>query len=158
MSTTEQFSFATTYEARAMGLTALSGQLFASLCDFARLNLDTCRSVCSSGGLHWESVMLSQTPEQFVCRQADTLPWLAIQIAGYARGWMDIASATTANLSRAAGDWHGEQTRHQGTTLDGMARCARGIDAMIRALNPASDDVDGVQVARHLPIRRIRSP
>ncbi|TDG03266.1 phasin family protein [Paraburkholderia guartelaensis] len=138
-------SFATTHEASVMDLTALSGPALTSFFELGRLNMNMCRSVFSGAVLHWENVLLSQTPEQLVTRQAETLPWLAIQIAGYTRGWMDIAAQATAELSqRASDDGHDERARHLNMTLDGMARCARGVDAMLRALNPPSFETDGV--------------
>jgi phasin family protein len=138
--------FATTHETCAINLAVLNGQVFVSMCELTRLNMDTCKSVFASAGLHWENVLRAQTPEQFVTRQADTLPWLAMQIAGYTRGWMDIASQTAANLSRCASDRHDGHARQVGTTLDGMARCAQGVDAMMRALNPATQLLANSQV------------
>jgi hypothetical protein len=138
--------FATTHEICATNLAAVNGQVFASLCELTRLHMDTCRAVFSGAGLHWENMMLARTPEQFVARQADTLPWLAMQIAGYTRGWMDIALESAANLGRRASDRHDEHARHMGATLDGMARCAQGVDAMMRALNPAGRALANAQV------------
>lgn len=148
MSIPGQMSFATMHEASAMSLAVLNGQLYASLCALSRLNRDTCRSVFYGAGLHWENALRAQTPEQLVSRQADTLPWLAMQFAGYTRGWMDIASEVTASFSQIATDRYGAHTRRLNTTLDGMARCTRGVDAMLRALNPAAVEVDGIPVNR----------
>ncbi|CAB3806429.1 hypothetical protein LMG28688_06358 [Paraburkholderia caffeinitolerans] len=135
--------FATTHECSAVNLAILNGQLFDSLHELARLNMETCRLVLSGAGLHWENVLRAQTPEQLAMRQAATLPWLAMQFAGYTRGWMDIASEAAAKLSRSASDSHDGHVRHLNTTLDGMARCARGVDSMLRALHPAPVAVDG---------------
>jgi hypothetical protein len=139
-------SFATTHETSAMNLAVLGGQLFARLCELTRLNMDTSRLVFSGVGLLWESVLQAQTPDQLVRHQADALPRLATLNAGYTRGWMDIASKVSANLGRSACHRQDEHARHLSTTLDGMARCARGVDAMLRALNWAPVDVDGVPV------------
>lgn len=122
--------FATTHESSAVDLATLNGQLFASLYELARLNMETCRLVLSGAGLHWENVLRAQTPEQLAKRQADTWPWLAMQFAGYTRGWMGIASEAAANFSQSASDSHEGNVRHLNTTLDGMARCAHGVDAM----------------------------
>jgi hypothetical protein len=130
VSTPAQIPSAATYESCVSHLSLLTGQLFAGLCQLTRLNLDTCRSAYAGAVLHWESVFLAQTPEQFVTRQADTLPWLAVQIAGYTRGWMDITSETAAILSRTACDHHEENARHVTAMPEGMAKCARGADAM----------------------------
>jgi hypothetical protein len=124
VSTPEQISFATTYEASAMTPLVVSGQLVASLCDLMRLNMDTCRFVFSGAALHWESVLQAQTPEQVVRHQADAMPWLAMQIAGYMRGCMDIASRASANLVRATSDRHDDHERHVDGTLGGTAQCA----------------------------------
>lgn len=137
MSTPEQASFATPHEFCATNLSLASVQLLASFGELVRLNLETCRSVYSGAGLHWENVLRAQTPEQLLRRQADALPWLALQISGYTQGWMDIASETTANLSRSACDLHDGQARHVSTMLNGVTKCARGVDAMIGAMNPA---------------------
>lgn len=150
MSTPEQMWFATTHKGSLMNFPVLNAQLFASLGELARLNMDACRQVLSGARLHWENVLLAQTPEQVIRCQADTLPWLAVQLAGYTRGCMDIASGATANLSRNASDQHDAHARHLGTTLDGMARCARGVDAMLRAFNPAPVKKKGVKVAQPL--------
>ncbi|WP_321965246.1 phasin family protein [Paraburkholderia sp. J7] len=148
MSTPEQMLFATTHESSAVNLAILNGQLFASLHALARLNIETCRLVLSGAGLHWENVLRAQTPEQFACRQAATWPWLATQFAGYTHGWMDIASEATANFGRGASDSHDGHVRHLNTTLDGMARCARGVDAMLRAMNPLPVAKDGVPASQ----------
>ncbi len=140
--------FATTHESSAVNLAILNGQLFASLHALARLNIETCRLVLSGAGLHWENVLRAQTPEQFACRQAATWPWLATQFAGYTHGWMDIASEATANFGRGASDSHDGHMRHLNTTLDGMARCARGVDAMLRAMNPLPVAKDGVPASQ----------
>jgi hypothetical protein len=134
MSTPEKMPFATTHEACAASLALFSGPLYA----LTRLNADTCRSVFSGAALHWENVCRAQTPEQFITRQAESLPWLAMQFSGYARGWMDIASAAAASLSRSGSGHHDRHALHLTTTLDGMTRCAQGVDAMLRALNPVA--------------------
>ena len=106
-------------------LSLLTGQLFAGLCQLTRLKLDTCRAAYSGAALHWESVLLAQTPERVVTRQADTLPWLAVQIAGYTRGWMDIASETATKLSESNCDRRDENAHHVTAMFEGMAECAR---------------------------------
>ncbi len=146
--------FATTHESSAVNLAILNGQLFASLHALARLNIETCRLVLSGAGLHWENVLRAQTPEQIASRQAATWPWLAMQFAGYTRGWMDIASEATANFSRSASDSHDGHVRHLNTTLDGMTRCARGVDAMLRALNPVPVAKDSAPASQPLPDSR----
>jgi hypothetical protein len=108
MSTPEKMLFATTHESCAASLAQLSGPLHA----LTRLNVDTFRSVFSGAALHWENVWLAQTPEQFITRQADALPWLAMQLSGYARGWMDIASEAAASLSRNACGHHDGHALH----------------------------------------------
>ena len=141
-------SFATIYETTAMNPVVVSARVFASLSELARLNMDTCRCVFSGAVLHWESALQAQTPEQFVRQQADAWPWLAMQIAGYTRGWLDIALEATASLGRIASDRHDEHAQHLGTALDGMARCARGVDAMLKVLKAAPGDVDGAPAAQ----------
>lgn len=148
MSSPEQMSFATMHDTGASNLSVLTAQLFAGLCELMRLNLDTCSSVFAGAGLHWESLVLAQTPEQLIRRQADSLPWLALQIAGYTRGWMDIASEATANLSGSACDRHDGHVRHVSTLFDGMAKCERGVEAMMAALNPAPSGLGGDAVVR----------
>jgi phasin family protein len=111
VSTPEQMSFATIYETTAMKHVFVSCQLFAGLRELARLNMDTCRFVFSGAALRWESVLLAQTPEQFVRHQAEAMPWLAMQVAGYTRGWMDIASEANANLVRTTSDRGDEPVR-----------------------------------------------
>ncbi|WP_042291804.1 hypothetical protein [Paraburkholderia mimosarum] len=150
MSTPERMLFATTHETSTLNLAVLNGQLFASLHELARLNMETCRLVFSGAGLHWENVLWAQTSEQLVRRQADTLPWLATQFAGYTHGWMDIFAAAAASLSRNASDGHHEHAHHLNTTFDGMARCARGVDAMLRMLNPAPVEMHDVPVTQPL--------
>jgi len=140
MSTPENASFATPYEFCVTNLSLASIQLLASFSELLRLNLETCRSVYAGAGLHWENVLRAQTPEQLIKHQADTLPWLALQVSGYAQGWMDIASQTTASLNRSACDVHHGQASHVSTMLNGVTKCARGVDAMMDAMNPARGD------------------
>jgi hypothetical protein len=149
VSTPEQMPFATLYGATTTKPVAVSCQIFAGLCELARLNMDTCRFMFSGAALHWERVVEAQTPEQFVRHQADTLPWLATQLAGYTRGWMDLAAETTAKLIGTTNDHHDDHARNVNTTLDGMARCASGVDAMLRALNVARGEA-GAATARSL--------
>jgi hypothetical protein len=91
VSTTEQIPFATSC---ATNLSHLTGQFVAGLCELTRLNMDTCMSMFAGTALRCESLVLAQTPEQFITRQAATFPWFALQIADYTRGWMEIVSAT----------------------------------------------------------------
>jgi hypothetical protein len=148
VSTPEQISSAATYESWVSNFSLLTGQLFAGLCQLTRLNLDMCRSAYSGAALHWECVMLAQTPEQFITRQADTLPWLAVQIAGYTRGWMDIASGTATKLSESNSDRYDENAHHVTAMFEGMAECARGVNAMVRAISPPRAEADSAPVAR----------
>jgi phasin family protein len=143
------------YESCAMNLAALSGQVFLSHCELARLNMDTCRALFSGSWMHWERVLLAQTLEQVLTRHADALPWFVTQISGYTRGCMDIASETSANLGRCVSERHDVLVRHVGTTLEGMARSAWGTEAMLRALNLAPVEGDGVAVARSFPDRHM---
>lgn len=140
--------FAATSGSCVRNLLLLSGQLFAGLCQLTRLNMDTSRSAYSGAALHLESVLLAQTPEQFVTRQADALPWLAVQIAGYTRGWMDIASEAAAHLSQSACNRHDENARHLISMLEGMAKSAREVDATLGVINPVRAWADGAPVAR----------
>lgn len=143
-------SLAEMHDASAKTLAVLNGQLVARFYELVRLNTETWRLVFSGAGLHWEKVLRAQTPEQLAVRQAATSPWLAMQFAGYTGGWMEIASEATADFSQRASDRHDGHVRHLETTLDGMARCARGIDAMLRALNLPSVAADSVPVTQPL--------
>ena len=140
MSTPEQASFAAPCESCVTNFSLASVQLLASFGELKRLNLETCRLVYAGAGLHWENVLRAQTPEQLLRHQADALPWLALQISGYTQGWMDIASETAASLNRSACDVHHGQTRHVSTMLNGVTKCARGVDTMMDAMNPARAD------------------
>lgn len=171
MSTPEKMPFATARESCAMGLYLLSSPLFFSLCELTRLSLDTYGAACSGAGSYWGNVLLARTPEQFVRRQADTWPWIALQIAGYTRGWMNIAAETAANLSKSACERQDQHARHLTTTLDGLTRYVRGLDAMLGAMNPVdpvSTQAHGValtpptgdsqDIARAVPLRAADAP
>lgn len=82
----------------AVHITTMTGHLFDGLCEVARLNLATCRSIFAGSREHLEGMVSAQTPEQLVRSQVDLLPWVASQAAGYTRTYMEIASETAAKL------------------------------------------------------------
>ncbi|MGF6296902.1 MULTISPECIES: phasin family protein [Paraburkholderia] len=123
MSTTQEMLFAVSVPTT---VSQLPDQFVAGLCALIRLNVDTCSSAATSAALHWESVLRAQTPEQFVRRQADVMPWLALQFAGYTRGWMDIASEMTR--PRHSGRNHDDAHEPQAdTTPARMSTCTTGV-------------------------------
>ncbi|EEA01489.1 hypothetical protein BH160DRAFT_3166 [Burkholderia sp. H160] len=114
----------------------LSDQFLAGLCALTRLNVDICNSAFTDAAVHGQSVLLAQTPEQFVRRQAEMMPWLALQFAGYTRGWMDIVSEAEGprRSARNLDDGHEPPS---GNMPAGMSACATGVDAMMReAVSP----------------------
>jgi hypothetical protein len=143
----EQNSFATTHESRATNVSIMNGPLFAGYCELVRLNFVTCRSLLNVSRQHWESVFSAQSPEQLVRTQADMLPSLAAQIAGYIGGWMDIASEAAARLGRDAPDCMAWNTPPAATIFAGMATGVRGADAMMRAVNPFAGNTDSAAAA-----------
>ncbi|SDR59311.1 Phasin protein [Paraburkholderia tuberum] len=124
----------------------LPNLFLAGYCALIRLNVDTYRSAVTGAALHWESVLRAQTPEQFLRRQADVMPWLTLQFAGYTRGWMDIASETIRPC-HAGGDHDDERELHEDTRPAGLPACATGVDAMMRAAVPPEVQPDRVSVA-----------
>ncbi|MGF6266127.1 hypothetical protein OKW49_007120 [Paraburkholderia youngii] len=105
----------------------LPNQFVAGFCALMRLNVDTCRSAVTGAALHWESVWRAQTPEQFIRRQADVMPWLVLQFADYTRGWMDIASETITPC-RAVGNHDDAHELHEGPISAEQPACATGVD------------------------------
>lgn len=140
LSSPEQKSFATTYESCAAKFPILAGHLLAGICELERLNFVTYRSVLHESRQTWQSVLSAQSPEQLVRAQADWLPSLAAQMAGYTSGWMDIASETAAKLGQFALDCHAGNSRHAATICAGMTRSARSGEAMLRAVIGVPDD------------------
>ncbi|WP_233859013.1 phasin family protein [Paraburkholderia sp. HD33-4] len=143
MSSPKQMPFALSV---SPNLSPLPDQFLAGFSALIRLNMDTCRSAVTGAALHWESVLLAQTPEQFIRRQADVMPWLAQQFAGYARGWMDIA--LEASRPRHAGSNHDDGHEHQESAMSaGLPACATGVDAMTSEAAPLEVQPDGESVA-----------
>lgn len=136
MSTPEQVPFATPRVSHTTDVSTLAGHTVARLVELAHLNLDISRSTFAGAALHWEAVWQAQTPEQFVTRQAEMLPWLAVQIAGYTRAWMDVASKANTGWGNLIRDHSGGPAQPVRAAFSGMAVCAKGIDAMMRTVNP----------------------
>jgi hypothetical protein len=124
-------------------MSQLSEQLVTGVCALTRLNVDACASAVTGAALHWESVFSAQTPEQFVRRQADVMPWLALQFAAYTRGWMDIASET-ARPRHSACTHGGTHEPQPGTMPAGVSACAAGGDAMMREAVPLQANDESV--------------
>ncbi|WP_415774367.1 TIGR01841 family phasin [Paraburkholderia sp. J7] len=82
----------------AANITTMSAHLFDGVCELARLNLATCRSIFAGSRERFEGILSAQTPEQLVRNQVDMLPWVASQAAGYTRAYMEIAAETAAKL------------------------------------------------------------
>ncbi|RZF29265.1 phasin family protein [Paraburkholderia sp. UYCP14C] len=124
----------------------LPDQLLAGFSALIRLNMDTCRSAVTGAALRWESVLLAQTPEQFIRRQADVMPWLAQQFAGYARGCLDIALEATR--PRDAASHHDDGHEHQEDAMSaGVPARAAGVDAMTAEAAPLEVQPEGESVA-----------
>ncbi|KXU84379.1 hypothetical protein CI15_23200 [Paraburkholderia monticola] len=132
-----------------ISVTQLPGQFVAGVCALTRLNADTCRSAFAGAAQQWENVLLAQTPEQFVRRQADVMSWLALQFAGYTRGWMDIVSETIG-LGHAARDHDDGHEPEAGATPAGTSADATAVDAMTRGAVPEPEQAEGESAAgRH---------
>ncbi|WP_233801466.1 phasin family protein [Paraburkholderia sp. HP33-1] len=127
-------------------MSQLSDQFLAGLCALTQLNVDTCTSAFTGAALHGESVLHAQTPEQFVRRQAEMMPWLALHFAGYTRGWMDIASEAIGPRRAARNLDDGHEPR-AGDMPAGMSACATGVDAMLREAVRPQVQADGEAVA-----------
>ena len=109
--------------------------LRTGLCALTRLNADTCWSAFICAAVHWESLLRAQTPEHFIRRQTDVVPWLALQFADYTRGWMDIVSETT----RVAEAFHDRDDGPEAQAVSvpaGIAADATAGDAMPREVEP----------------------
>ncbi len=124
----------------------LSEQFLAGLCALTRLNVDTCMSAFAGAALHWENVLHEQTPEQFVRRQADLMPRLAVQFAEYTRHWMTIASETMGPRYGPRNHDDNHESR-AGTVPDSKSTYATGADAMMRGSLPLLVQTDGESVA-----------
>jgi hypothetical protein len=123
----------------------LPDQLLAGLCALIWLNVDTCSSAVTGAALHWESLLRAQTPEQLVRRQADVMPWLALQFADYTRGWMGIASETIR--PRHAGGNHDDQHEFRDDTMSaGLPACATGVDTTPLEVQPDGQPVADADV------------
>lgn len=120
MSIPPTMPIATTHEAGAMNTMLLTSPLYVGLCELTRLHLDMCGSLFSGVGPQWQSLQQAQTPEEFVTAQASSLPWFALQFAGYTLGWMDLVSKATSNLRQAACERQNAQTSQLSATLDGI--------------------------------------
>jgi hypothetical protein len=129
-----------------ISVSQLPDQLIAGVCALTRLNADACRSAFAGAAQQWENVLLAQTPEQFVRRQADVMSWLALQFAGYTRGWMDIVSETT-RLGHAARDHDDGHGPDAGTTPADMSADATAVDSMTRGAMPEPVQAQGESVA-----------
>lgn len=126
-----------------------SGWLFFGFGELVRLNLQTCSSALAAAQQHWTSVVSARTPEQLIRAQAAILPSFAEQISTYSQGWCEILSGATA--SRPAphhDDGYALQLR---VLLDDMAWSAKGVDALLRAMNPATMTPDSVGKAPAAP-------
>lgn len=136
MSTPEKMPFARPHAFYTTDWSTVTGQSLARLVELAQLNLDTSRTTFAGAALHWEAVCQAQTPEQFVTRQAEMLPWLAVQIAGYTRAWIDVASKATSGWRGFISDHSSGPAQPVRAAFSGMADCAKGVDAMMRTVNP----------------------
>ncbi|MFP4895436.1 phasin family protein [Paraburkholderia sp. EG304] len=115
-------------------------------CALIRLNMDTCRSAVTGAALHWESVLRAQTPEQLVRRHVGVMPWLALQFAGYTRGWMYIASETIRPCHASGDPDDGHELQEETMTAD-VSACAAGVDAMTPGAMSPQVQPDGESVA-----------
>lgn len=143
MSTREKMPFSTTYDTCTTAVACVPNDLFSRSVELARLNFKTYGLVLASAARHWECLLQARTLEQVVRAQADTLPTLASQIAVYTQGWIDVLTNTTVDLNRTANAGDENGAREARTLLDGIAKSARSVDAMLSAVSPAPSTSGG---------------
>jgi phasin family protein len=88
-------------KANLNNLFGLSNQAFAGMEKLVELNLTAARAALTESADHAKAVLAAKDPQEFMTLQTNFLQPLAEKSAAYSRHIYDIASGTSAELSKA---------------------------------------------------------
>ena len=119
----------------------LSDRFVTGLCALTWLNVNAGWSAFTGAALHWESVLHAETPDRFVKRQVDVMPWLAARFAEYTRAWIEIALETAALRDANSNDDDGHPLQ-AGAIPTGVSAGATAVEATMDEAEPLPAQAD----------------
>lgn len=139
-------------KANLNNLFGLSNQAFAGVEKLVELNLTAARAALTESAEHAQAVLAAKDPQEFVNLQTSFLQPLAEKSAAYSRHIYDIASGTTAELSKAfegkAAEGQQAVTAYIETTLkNAPAGSEQAVAFFKQAVSASNTAVETVQKA-----------